>query len=50
MNMQVVVRKLEPSAAPAQGGLLRRMLAFFAKLLASPNGDQGGWEGGARGL
>jgi len=50
MNMQVAVRKFEPSAAPAKGGLLRRMLAFLAKVLASPNGDQGGWEGGARGL
>jgi hypothetical protein len=50
MNIEVAVRKFEPSTAPAQGGLLRRLLAFLAKVLSSPNGDQGGWEGGARGL
>ena len=31
-----------------QVGILRRLLAFLAKVLASPNGDQDGWEGGAR--
>ena len=53
MNMQVGTRQFEPSHTPvaaAKAGLLRRMLAFLAKVLASPNGDQGGWEGGARGL
>ena len=30
--------------------ILRRKLAFPAKVLASPKGGQGGWEGGARGL
>jgi hypothetical protein len=50
MNMQVGAREFEPSSAPARVGLLRRLLAFLARLLASPKGDQGGWEGGARGL
>jgi hypothetical protein len=49
MNMHIIeVRRLEPS--PAKPGLLRRILAFLAKVLSSPKGDQGGWEGGARGL
>jgi hypothetical protein len=50
MNMRVEVRKLEPSPVPAKAGILRRILTFLAKVLASPKGDQGGWEGGARGL
>jgi hypothetical protein len=31
-------------------GLLARLLRLLATILASPKGDQGGWEGGARGL
>lgn len=50
MNMHVGARQLEPGSAPAKAGLLRRLVAFLAKVLASPKGDQGGWEGGARGL
>jgi hypothetical protein len=50
MNKHVGVRDFEPSPAPAKAGILRRLLAFLAKVLASPKGDQGGWEGGARGL
>ena len=50
MNMHIEVRELEPSSAPAKPGLLRRLLAFLARVLSSPKGDQGGWEGGARGL
>ena len=50
MNIHVEVQKPEPSSAPAKAGLLRRILAFLAKVLSSPKGDQGGWEGGARGL
>ena len=50
MNMHVEARQFEPPSAPAKAGLLRRMMAFLAKVLASPKGDQGGWEGGARGL
>ena len=50
MNMHIEVQKLEPSSPPAKPGLLRRILAFLAKVLSSPKGDQGGWEGGARGL
>jgi hypothetical protein len=51
MNMHVGTQQLEASSAPpAKTGLLPWMLAFLAKVLASPKGDQGGWEGGARGL
>ena len=50
MNMHVGARQLEPANTPAKSGLLRRMLAFLAKVLASPKGNQGGWEGGARTL
>jgi hypothetical protein len=31
-------------------GLLRRFIRLFVRILSSPKGDQGGWEGGARGL
>jgi hypothetical protein len=36
--------------AVSKKGLLARLLRFLATVLASPKGDQGGWEGGARGL
>jgi hypothetical protein len=49
-DMRVEVRDLEPSPAPAKAGILRRILAFLATVLASPKGDRGGWEGGARRL
>jgi hypothetical protein len=50
MNKHVGVRDFETSPASTKVGMLRRILAFLAKVLASPKGDQGGWEGGARGL
>jgi hypothetical protein len=50
MHIHIRARQLDQSSGPAQSGPLQRFLAFIAKLLASPKGDQGGWEGGARGL
>jgi hypothetical protein len=50
MNMHVDVQKLETLVEPAKPGVLRRILAFIAIVLSAPKGDQGGWEGGARGL
>ncbi|HSR79358.1 MAG TPA: hypothetical protein VLL28_01120 [Hyphomicrobiaceae bacterium] len=50
MNMHVGARQLTPSNAPAKAGLLRWMLTFLAEVLASPKGNQGGWEGSARTL
>jgi hypothetical protein len=35
---------------PKKLGLLRRFLRLLVQVLSSPKGDQGGWEGGARGL
>jgi hypothetical protein len=37
----------EPQSKPS---LLLRVLRAFVTFLSSPKGDQGGWEGGARGL
>jgi hypothetical protein len=31
-------------------GLVRRCIRLLVRILSSPKGDQGGWEGGARGL
>ncbi len=50
MNMHVDIKELGQSSASGKPGLLRRMLAFVAKVFSAPKGDQGGWEGGARGL
>jgi hypothetical protein len=52
MNIHVGAQEFEPSRSrvPAKPGLLRRILAFLVTVLSSPKGDQGGWEGGARGL
>lgn len=33
-----------------KAGFLRRIRAMLVNILLSPAGDQGGWEGGARGL
>jgi hypothetical protein len=38
------------TAEPQKNGLLRRFLSLLVRILSSPKGDQGGWEGGARGL
>jgi hypothetical protein len=36
-----------PQSPPS---LLRRLLRALASIFSSPKGNQGGWEGGARGL
>ena len=38
---------IEPKKATSP---FARLMHFFIKLLSAPRGDQGGWEGGARGL
>jgi hypothetical protein len=38
------------TSEPKKSGLLRRLLNLLVRILSSPKGDQGGWEGGARGL
>jgi hypothetical protein len=50
MNMHVEIREGPSSLKTAKGSLLRRMLDLLRTLFSSPKGDQGGWEGGARGL
>jgi hypothetical protein len=50
VNMHVDVQEFSRSSEPKKVGLLKRMLGFLAKLMSGAKGDQGGWEGGARGM
>jgi hypothetical protein len=50
MNTHVDIKEFSKSSEPTRIGLLRRMLEFLARVLSGAKGDQGGWEGGARGL
>ena len=50
MNMHVEVKEATSLPKPMKISLLRRIFNFLVRLLSSPKGDQGGWEGGARGL
>jgi|GraSoiStandDraft_8_1057269.scaffolds.fasta_scaffold153615_2 hypothetical protein len=50
MNMHMDIQEFSKSSEPKKVGLLGRMLGLLAKLLSGAKGDQGGWEGGARGL
>jgi hypothetical protein len=40
----------DETSKPQKVGLVRRFLRLLIRILSSPKGDQGGWEGGARGL
>jgi len=50
MNMRVDIQEFSKTSVPKKLGLLSQILGFLAKLLSGAKGDQGGWEGGARGL
>ena len=50
MNMRAEIQDFRPTAYPKKATLLRRIIAFLARIISGPKGDQGGWEGGARGL
>jgi hypothetical protein len=50
MNMHADIEEFRQAVAPKKTGLLRRMLAFLANVFSGAKGDQGGWEGGARGM
>jgi hypothetical protein len=50
MTLHQNVQEFSLLTEPKKIGILRRMLGFLAKLLSGAKGDQGGWEGGARGL
>ena len=46
-NIVPILTNFQSSSRP---NLIRRMLRALVAFIASPNGDQGGWEAGARGL
>jgi hypothetical protein len=48
--MNAPVKSREFTEQQNKPGLLRRLLRALITILSSPKGDQGGWEGGARGL
>jgi hypothetical protein len=51
MNMHPISGEFGDKASePNKIGLLRRFLHLLVRVLSSPKGDQGGWEGGSRGL
>lgn len=50
MNMHVDAQEFGISPAPKKTTLLSWMLGLLTKLFSGAKGDQGGWEGGARGL
>jgi hypothetical protein len=50
MNIHRDMQEFHQSSSPKKPSFLRRILGFFVRVLSSPKGDQGGWEGGARGL
>ncbi len=50
MNMHVDAEQFRRPSATGKVGLFKRVMALLAKLLSGAKGDQGGWEGGARGL
>jgi len=49
-HMNAPVRSQEFIQSPSKSSLIRRLLRVLVAMLSSPKGDQGGWEGGARGL
>ena len=50
MNMHTDIQEFDRSSQPKKVGFLGWMLGLLIKLLSGAKGDQGGWEGGARGL
>jgi hypothetical protein len=50
MNMRADIQGFSPPTYPKKANLFRRLIAFLARIISGPKGDQGGWEGGARGL
>ena len=48
--MNAPVRLQEFTEQQDKPGLLRKLLRALKTIFSSPKGDQGGWEGGARGL
>ena len=50
MNMRVDIQEVSLSSSSKKPNLFRRIVAFLARIISGAKGDQGGWEGGARGL
>jgi hypothetical protein len=48
--MNAPVRSQDFTTPQGPPSLLRRLLSALAAIFSSPKGNQGGWEGGARGL
>jgi hypothetical protein len=48
--MNAPVKSLDFTEPQSKPNLLRRLLRAIVAIFSSPKGDQGGWEGGARGL
>jgi len=50
MNMHRDLSEFKIHGTSSDASLLKRFLRFLSNILSSPHGNQGGWEGGARGL
>jgi hypothetical protein len=48
--MNAPARSQDFARPEINSSLLRRLLRALIAILSSPKGNQGGWEGGARGL
>lgn len=48
--MNAPVKSQDFTQLQSKPSLLRRLLRALGAIFSSPKGDQGGWEGGARGL
>jgi hypothetical protein len=50
MNMHRISDEFGENTSEQKKGVLGRFLRLLVRIFSSPKGDQGGWEGGARGL
>ena len=50
VNMRQELHEFTRLPKPKKANFVKRVLRLVGKLQAAPKGDQGGWEGGARGL
>ena len=50
MNVHQNLEELRLMSTQERQRVLGRLLRFLVEVLSSPNGNQAGWEGGARGL
>jgi hypothetical protein len=50
MNIRWNTRDLPAVSEQSKPTALHRLIRMLVEILSSPKGNQGGWEGGARGL